>query len=313
MASPFSGRQRMIDCGDQSARSYHHIVPYINRRDIQDRHIIVGKKFPSRMNVLPIVTVKDRKNCRILSHRTEQFPYNFRPSFLIGRIDTVQFPASLDRVELPCIYFFIPEAFFRTFLPALSADTKLFHFFLDPQTNEYSDEFIHLKFDDSFCIRTFLEMMVIEYAKPREDIQAVLQPMVLTLLMIVARQYRQSVPVPAGETLSDQIVRYIGAHAADVTLKDIAAHFSYHPNYISTLLHRETGKSFSELLLEQRMERAVTLLKGTDLSIEEIAEMLGYSNNSNFYKAFRQYYHDSPREYLKKLLFFSKNRGAIGK
>lgn len=196
------------------------------------------------------------------------------------------------------------EAFFRTFLPALSADTKLFHFFLDPQTNEYSDEFIHLKFDDSFCIRTFLEMMVIEYANPREDTQAVLQPMVLTLLMIVARQYRQSVPVPAGETLSDQIVRYIGAHPADVTLKDIAAHFSYHPNYISTLLHRETGKSFSELLLEQRMERAVTLLKGTDLSIEEIAGMLGYSNNSNFYKAFRQYYHDSPREYLKKLPFF---------
>ncbi len=43
--------------------------------------------------------------------------------------------------------------------------------------------------------------------------------------------------------------------------KDIAKHFSYHPNYISTLLHRETGKSFSKILLEQRMERAVSLLK----------------------------------------------------
>lgn len=106
--------------------------------------------------------------------------------------------------------------------------------------------------------------------------------MVLTLLMQVARQYRQSAPVPENETLADRIVRYIGAHSAAVTLKDIAAHFSYHPNYISTLLRRETGKSFSEILLEQRMERAVSLLKGTDLSIEEIAEMLGYSNSSNF-------------------------------
>ena len=47
------------------------------------------------------------------------------------------------------------------------------------------------------------------------------------------------------------------------------------------------------------MERATILLKGTDLSIEEIAAMLGYSNNSNFYKAFREYYHVSPREYQK--------------
>ncbi len=49
--------------------------------------------------------------------------------------------------------------------------------------------------------------------------------------------------------------------------------------------------------LELCMERAGILLKGTSLPIEEIALMLGYSNSSNFYKAFREYYHMSPREY----------------
>ncbi|WP_442911432.1 helix-turn-helix domain-containing protein [Lachnoclostridium sp. An76] len=33
--------------------------------------------------------------------------------------------------------------------------------------------------------------------------------------------------------------------------------------------------------------------------VEEIAAMLGYSNSSNFYKAFREYYHQSPREFTK--------------
>lgn len=192
------------------------------------------------------------------------------------------------------------EAFFRVFLPVLSADTKLFHFFLDPQTNEYSEEFIHLRFDDSCCIRTLLEMMVIEYANPREDTQAILQPMVLTLLMMVARQYKRSIPVPKDERLSDKIIRYMGEHSDVVTLKDISKHFSYHPNYISTLLHREIGKSFSEILLKQRMERAAFLLKGTNLSVEEIAAMLGYSNSSNFYKAFREFYQCSPRDYSGK-------------
>lgn len=190
------------------------------------------------------------------------------------------------------------EAFFQTFLPVLSSDSKLFHFFLDPQTNEYSDEFIHLKFDDSFFIRTLLEMMVIEYACPKDDTQEILQPMVLTLLMQVARQYRKSIPAPENETLSARIIRYISEHTDTVTLKDIAKHFAYHPNYISSLLHRETGKTFSEILLEQRMDRALSLLKGTTLSIEEIAAMLGYSNSSNFYKAFRKYYGYSPRRYL---------------
>lgn len=87
-------------------------------------------------------------------------------------------------------------------------------------------------------------------------------------------------------------------HTDAVSLKDISARFSYHPNYISALLRRELGKTFSEILLALRMERAVTLLRGTDLSIEEIAYMLGYSNSSNFYKAFHEYYHTSPREYL---------------
>ena len=36
-----------------------------------------------------------------------------------------------------------------------------------------------------------------------------------------------------------------------------------------------------------------------NLSVEEIAAMLGYSNSSNFYKAFREYYHQSPREFAK--------------
>ena len=120
------------------------------------------------------------------------------------------------------------ETFFQVFLPVLSADTKLFHFFLDPQTNEYSEEFIHLRFDDSCCIRTLLEMMIIEYANPQEDTQAILQPMVLTLLMMVARQYKRSSPVPKDERLSERIVRYMGEHSDVVTLKDISKHFSYH-------------------------------------------------------------------------------------
>ena len=48
------------------------------------------------------------------------------------------------------------------------------------------------------------------------------------------------------------------------------------------------------------MERAVLLLKNTTLSIEETGAMLGYTNHSNFYKAFKSFYKSTPREYLDK-------------
>lgn len=194
------------------------------------------------------------------------------------------------------------EAFFKTFFHALSADRKMFRFFLNPQMDEYSDEYIHLKFDDEYTVRCLLELMVIEYGNKTDDTQHILKPLVLSLFMQIARQYAASQYAEMKspdkeETPCEKMVKYISEHYDTVTLSDIAAKFSYHPNYISSLLKEATGKKFSEILLEQRMERAVSLLKATELSVEEIAYMLGYSNSSNFYKAFRGYYHTSPREY----------------
>ena len=192
------------------------------------------------------------------------------------------------------------EAFFREYLPALSMDADMFRFFLDPQTDKFSDEFIHLSFEQSSPVRSLLELMVIEYADRKEDTQLVLKPMVLALFMHIARRYRLEKTDPQPQRLSDRIVQFIGSRPESVTLKELAAQFSYHPNYVSALLHREYGKTFSEIVLEKRMDRAVVLLKGTDLSVEEISVMLGYSNSSNFYKAFRDYFGKTPREYLRK-------------
>jgi len=192
------------------------------------------------------------------------------------------------------------EAFFREYLPALSMDADMFRFFLDPQTDRFSDEFIHLSFERSSPVRTLLELMVMEYADKKDDTQLILKPMVLSLFMHIARRYRLEKPNTTADTLPGRIVQYIHSHPESVTLKEIADHFSYHPNYISTLLHQSLGKTFSQIVLEKRMERAVILLRGTSLSIEEIATMLGYSNHSNFYKAFREYYGRTPREYTGK-------------
>lgn len=189
------------------------------------------------------------------------------------------------------------EAFFREYLQVLSADSSLFHFFLEPQTDRFSDEFIHLSFEKGHPVRTLLELMVIEYANRTEDTQTILKSMLLALLMHIARRYRIQRPHSESLTLVEQMVTFITDHMDTVTLKALAQHFSYHPAYISALLPRETGRTFKDILLEQRMERAAILLRSTTLSIEEIAAMIGYSDHSNFYKAFKDYFGVTPRVY----------------
>ncbi len=191
------------------------------------------------------------------------------------------------------------ELFYQYYLYPLARDTSLFHFFLDPHTNQFSDEYIrlHIPAEDPLWAQLF--QMVIEYADRKEDTQEVLRPMMLALTLQLARIYRSSASVTSENiSLPMQMTAYIESHSDSVTLKSLAEHFRYHPNYVSRYLHQQTGKTFSALLLEKRMEKAALLLRNTDLSIEKIAEMLGYSNSSNFYKAFRQYYHTSPRDFV---------------
>lgn len=186
------------------------------------------------------------------------------------------------------------KTFIREFLNSLSADTDMLRFFLEPQKNCYSDEFIHLDIPETSPIWKLLGLMALEYANKTEDSQKILKPMVMSLAMYLAVEYKRQ-DLLVGNNLSDKLTGYIETNADIVTLKSMAAHFGYHPVYLSRLLPEKTGKTFSELQLEARMHRAELLLKHTDLSIANIAAMLGYSNNSNFYKAFRQYYGVSPR------------------
>ena len=190
------------------------------------------------------------------------------------------------------------ETFFRAFLPMLSTSSKLFHFFLDPTTRHFSDGVYPFPSGRPLYGPDAAGDDGARVCRQKAGHPGYPQAAGVGL------SHADHPPVccassgPACETLSERIVQYMSAHLDVVTLKDVAAHFNYHPNYISTVIHRERGKTFSKILLEQRMDRAAALLRCTSLSVEEIALMLGYSNSSNFHKAFRSYYHCSPRAYI---------------
>ena len=67
--------------------------------------------------------------------------------------------------------------------------------------------------------------------------------------------------------------------------------------YINRLFKNKTGKSIGDYINYYRIDKAKVLLKDSDLTIEELALSLGFSNKKYFYVLFKKITAMTPNEY----------------
>ncbi|WP_082423169.1 response regulator [Paenibacillus dakarensis] len=104
--------------------------------------------------------------------------------------------------------------------------------------------------------------------------------------------------IDARAALIKQVQEHIHVRLAeDVSLQTLAAQVDMHPVYLSKVYKLETGEGLKEYLLRVRMERAVHLLKNTDMKVYEIANQIGYLNAAYFIKVFKKEFGLTPQEY----------------
>lgn len=82
-----------------------------------------------------------------------------------------------------------------------------------------------------------------------------------------------------------------------LSLKDIAAHANVAETYFSSTFKKFNGISPWEYITIKRVERAIDLIKNTNLTKLDIAEQCGFSSSSNFYKAFSKITGKKPTDY----------------
>ncbi len=98
-----------------------------------------------------------------------------------------------------------------------------------------------------------------------------------------------------------RVVRYVRENLAQrIVLGDAAAAADLSPNYLAHLIKKETGKTFTDLVTERRMEKARELLAHTTLRISEIAGIVGFEDEAYFARRFKQCFHLAPRDYRSK-------------
>lgn len=95
-----------------------------------------------------------------------------------------------------------------------------------------------------------------------------------------------------------QIIKYIQEnYQKPLTNKSIAKEFNYHPNYISQLIKKTTGLPLHKYLIHVRLQKAVSLLNNTSLSINDVALECGFCDLAYFSGYFKRAFKVSPSNF----------------
>jgi len=81
----------------------------------------------------------------------------------------------------------------------------------------------------------------------------------------------------------------------------IAAELGVSASYLSRKLKEETGQTFSGLLAQYRLQKAIEMLQAGTWRIYEVAEQTGFGEYKNFSQVFKKYLHTTPKAFMREI------------
>ena len=98
-----------------------------------------------------------------------------------------------------------------------------------------------------------------------------------------------------------QTVQYINTHYNEkITLDSLSYQVYLSPTYLSRIFKEETGSTVTEYTTSVRIDRSKELLRTKALSIADIAQMVGFEDQSYFSRIFKKTAGISPMAYREK-------------
>ncbi len=83
----------------------------------------------------------------------------------------------------------------------------------------------------------------------------------------------------------------------ELSLVSLAAKYCVESSYFSRVFKQETGKNLMLYITDRRIEKAKEIMRQSEISMSEIAFMVGYDDYTYFSKVFKKVTGISPREY----------------
>ena len=220
------------------------------------------------------------------------------------RIIFRQFSDTSDPAEV-ITFLFKKEYFSDADLNQMAEDSLIYRFFLENvKSSTEKSSFFVFQFEPHQDIQLFAMLLLKQTVKMQYKLNRITKSAFHLLITEINSNYEEALQLKdsnlSAGLLIYEILADIEKHYSDISLSDLAQKYYFHPNYLSSLIKEETGKTFSELLLSSRLRHACIYLAQTNMQVQEIIEEIGYSDKTYFYSLFKKQYGITPKEYRKK-------------
>lgn len=130
------------------------------------------------------------------------------------------------------------------------------------------------------------------------------QAAVIGNTMVLLTQIKRATDQPSARALTaekpellDRIMAYVEENfSRNFTIAELAAHFFVSSSTVSHLFRQKLGVSFGRYVTQRRLIAAKTMI-GQGMLLEDVSIRSGFGDYSVFYRAFKQEFGISPRQY----------------
>lgn len=147
-----------------------------------------------------------------------------------------------------------------------------------------------------------LDMMIEECMTPDYN-QHVIYLMLGLFFTYLQRDYTETMlfsqEVSVEMNYIPQILEYIRRNYASISVKNVSDHFHISTSYLNRIFKLHTNSTVVKTIQHERMEAAERLLTQTNLSIQKIAEKVGYNDITHFIRSFKQHSGYTPLQFRK--------------
>ena len=95
----------------------------------------------------------------------------------------------------------------------------------------------------------------------------------------------------------NHIMNLIQANYQTITLEALSQELALSAPYLSKYIKEKSGRTFGEIVKNVRLKKSRTLLKNSKMTVESVAESVGYQNVEHFNRLFKKKYGMTPTQY----------------
>lgn len=200
-------------------------------------------------------------------------------------------------------FFMIRQSTFsQVFWAHLSAQNLMSFFFQRALSGKQSVSYLLFDTGCDSALESLLYTIYKEYNRNGIYSPQIVNSLMSTFFLFLLQRYENTARISRHNSFHwdnqfANILRFLETHYETLTVEDLAVRFGYSTRQIIRIIHSVTGKSFSQIQTELRMQKAARMLTSRTASMEDISAEIGFANLSSFYRAFKKFYNCTPKEY----------------